>query len=634
MLPKSLVLCVLAYLLHTCISQDIEPKELREILKDIEITNSSDSRAALSQKLCALGFCDPKIAEELSGKANQYQRQFQVQSSQDLSDYYGTNIDYSEFTGVDQQKQFIPQAIPSGVAQTVHQESVTPPPSTHIHHHFHHNANDGNSGNGGISSGYIKDDDIDIQAIRNAKNYAFNQQKLPLGVKKYPNNPNTYNFERPQPPHNFQPQPSFNPNLNYNNPQINKSPYGGFQKKTQYIPNNIPPQQLQSLSLNDCTCVQYQFCATEDVVVGRRDDLVLPLDPRNLNKDIEAADNATETATTTETPEKHEISKRDVSETTKDLPDTEGRQFGGNPFIKRQGQQCPPNTVCCRRPYKPAPFPTRIGQQNGQFSLPQCGVKSSQGINGRIKTPIYTNGNTEFGEYPWQAAILKKDARESVYVCGGTLIDQKHILTAAHCVSQLHPHELRIRLGEWDVNHDVEFYPFVERDAAQIIIHPQYYAGTLENDIAIIKFDRPVDMSQAPHIGVPCLPDPRNDFTGKRCYTTGWGKDAFGDGGKYQNILKEVDVPVISPGQCQAQLRNTRLGYNYNLSPAMLCAGGEEGKDACKGDGGGPLVCEHNNVWYLAGIVSWGIGCGHANVPGVYVKVAHFNQWINHVTQR
>lgn len=71
-------------------------------------------------------------------------------------------------------------------------------------------------------------------------------------------------------------------------------------------------------------------------------------------------------------------------------------------------------------------------------------------------------------------------------------------------------------------------------------------------------------------------------FLSFRCFTTGWGKDAFGDVGKYQNILKEVDVPVIGPAQCQAQLRQTRLGYSYNLSPAMLCAGGEEGKDACK----------------------------------------------------
>ena len=55
-----------------------------------------------------------------------------------------------------------------------------------------------------------------------------------------------------------------------------------------------------------------------------------------------------------------------------------------------------------------------------------------------------------------------------------------------------------------------------------------------------------------------------------------------------------------------------------------MCAGGEDGKDACKGDGGGPLVCDLGGVWNLAGIVSWGIGCGQRDVPGVYVKVIIF----------
>ena len=72
---------------------------------------------------------------------------------------------------------------------------------------------------------------------------------------------------------------------------------------------------------------------------------------------------------------------------------------------------------------------------------------------------------------------------------------------------------------------------------------------------------------------------------------TGWGKDAF-VGGNYQHVLKEVEVPVIPDGVCENNLRRTRLGPGFALHQGFLCAGGEEGKDACDGDGGAPLVCE------------------------------------------
>ncbi|XP_008544250.1 uncharacterized protein LOC103568970 isoform X2 [Microplitis demolitor] len=301
--------------------------------------------------------------------------------------------------------------------------------------------------------------------------------------------------------------------------------------------------------------------------------------------------------------------KRDVD----DLIKIEERQFGRPPV-------CGPRHVCCQKNQLQA------GINRPRYG--QCGVRNGQGINGRIKTPAYVDGDSEFGEYPWQVAILKKDPSESVYVCGGTLISPRHILTAAHCVKTHVGHDLRARLGEWDVNHDVEFYPYIERDIVSITVHPEFYAGTLYNDIAILKLDHDVDFEKNPHISPACLPDRHDDFTGARCWTTGWGKDAFGDFGKYQNILKEVDVPVVSNSVCEHQMRRTRLGPSFSLHPGFVCAGGEEGKDACKGDGGGPMVCERQGIWHLAGVVSWGIGCGQPGVPGVYSRVSHYLDWI------
>jgi len=96
------------------------------------------------------------------------------------------------------------------------------------------------------------------------------------------------------------------------------------------------------------------------------------------------------------------------------------------------------------------------------------------------------------------------------------LISSRHIITAAHCVKTHAGRDLRARLGEWDVNHDVEFYPYIERDIVSVYVHPEFYAGTLANDIAILKLDHDVDFGKNPHISAACLPDKHNDFTGAR----------------------------------------------------------------------------------------------------------------------
>ncbi|XP_033149464.1 uncharacterized protein LOC108598600 isoform X2 [Drosophila busckii] len=384
----------------------------------------------------------------------------------------------------------------------------------------------------------------------------------------------------------------------------------------------------------DCQCVPISQCPAADRI-GRKEDLILPIDPRNLGKDIEALSDDASNSTTKATAEKKADTEEEKKRTrrqaeaekkqdddTGDLSlDAQGRAYYGNRPVEKT---CRINEVCCRRPLRPQAPPQQLGR---------CGTRNAAGITGRIKNPVYVDGDSEFGEYPWHVAILKKDPKESIYACGGTLIDAQHIISAAHCIKSQNGFDLRVRLGEWDVNHDVEFFPYIERDVVSVHIHPEYYAGTLDNDLAILKLDQPVDFTKNPHISPACLPDQYSDFTNARCWTTGWGKDAFGEHGKYQNILKEVDVPILSHHQCESQLRNTRLGYSYKLNPGFICAGGEEGKDACKGDGGGPLVCERNGYWNVVGVVSWGIGCGQVNVPGVYVKVSAYLPWIQQITQ-
>merc|ERR1712130_782241 len=97
--------------------------------------------------------------------------------------------------------------------------------------------------------------------------------------------------------------------------------------------------------------------------------------------------------------------------------------------------------------------------------------------------------------------------------------------------------------------------------------------------------------------------------------------------------MGEIDLPVVGHDQCEASLRTTRLGKRFQLDDSFICAGGADGKDTCKGDGGSPLVCQSKfdpTSYVQAGIVAWGIGCGEDNTPGVYASVSKGVCWIDY----
>ncbi|XP_068626106.1 phenoloxidase-activating factor 2-like [Battus philenor] len=260
--------------------------------------------------------------------------------------------------------------------------------------------------------------------------------------------------------------------------------------------------------------------------------------------------------------------------------------------------------------------------------------------NGDDTRILSDNDSTSFAEFPWVVAVLtiqNKDPDDPtsskifLYTCGGALIHPRVVMTTAHHVYKSNL-TLRIRAGEWDTSSTEEVIPYQDRNVERVIIHEKFNTVrlNLHYDIALLVLSNPLNL--APNVNPICLPPPmESPARATRCISSGWGKNDFGKEGRYQVILKKVELPVVDKAACQRSLRQTRLGVFFKLHSSFMCAGGEPGRDTCKGDGGSPLVCPIPNQMgrYMAsGIVAWGVGCGEA-IPAVYVDVANMRSWID-----
>jgi len=229
------------------------------------------------------------------------------------------------------------------------------------------------------------------------------------------------------------------------------------------------------------------------------------------------------------------------------------------------------------------------------------------------------------GSWPWQVHLSvcgkwDKVTREC-NICGGSLISDKWIVTAAHCIPE--EPEGTVMVGAYSVSEGGTERIRVKR----FVAHPSWnYPSMFDNDIAVLELEFGAQFNEK--VSPICLPQKSVCFTeGTPCVVTGWG--LINERGGFPDKLQEVAVKLISRERCRQY-----SGYNH-ITDRMTCAGYESGGyDACAGDSGGPLICRDgvNGPWVLYGIVSWGYGCARPGNPGVYAMVPALVDWVKQET--
>ncbi|XP_017853223.1 spaetzle-processing enzyme-like [Drosophila busckii] len=299
--------------------------------------------------------------------------------------------------------------------------------------------------------------------------------------------------------------------------------------------------------------------------------------------------------------------------------------------------------VCCRRAQKVSASSAALYDVLPQ--TPVCG-----GYDGMFEDRIIAGTQAHILDYPWTALLLySSDGLEFSHMCGGSLIHERWVLTAAHCVpsSERSDQLLQVRLGEWNTSSSIDCQQFMnDRICApphldipidRIIVHEQFHLGgsamtNNSNDIALLRLKQPVSFSD--FVLPICLPaanlQAEHQYEDYAMEVTGWGNtEQIRFGGS--SIKLKAMLNAVSMARCRQIYAQLAVG--------QLCAGGDSQAGTCGGDSGGPLMLVGDNAqgkrsYYLTGIVSLGqASCINGGRPMIFTRVEYYVPWITGTIQ-